>query len=372
MRRIITLTFLTLYVTLAGVASAQIVPKPSPTPEDVIRVDTELVDVPVAVRLANGSLVGALKASNFVIYEDGKRQEVADFSSSTAPFEVALLLDTSGSARNDLQLIQRAARDFIASLRQGDRVAIVAFSTKTFADRRGPAVDLVSKLTDDRVALVAALAKLQTSYGTPYYDSLETVVEQIFRDKPGDEFRGRRALVALTDGVDSTSVADFMSVRDALGEANIVSYFIKVDTREYFESELLGDCETAIKFSTAQIRRYYKSIKMNASSERAAKFCDLGEFERLAVSKRLYEIASDEMSELAKGSGGTVFPIDDLTDARNAFRSVAAEIGTKYTLSYSPTNEKRDGSFRKIKVELKGLPAGATVRAREGYTARKN
>ena len=352
-----------------GVTKAQVVPDKD---AEVIRVDTQLVDVPVTVRLATGAVPANLKASNFVVYEDGKRQEISDFSASTAPFEVALLLDTSGSARNDLQLIQRAARDFIASLREGDRVAIVAFKTKTFAERRGPAVDLVSKLTDDRVALVAALGKLQTSYGTPYYDSLETVVEQIFRDKPSDAFRGRRALVALTDGVDSTSVADFESVKVPLSDKGVVSYFIKVDTRDYFESQLLGDCETAIKFSSAQIRRYYKSIKMNSSAERASKFCELGEFERLAVSKRLYEIAGDEMNELAKSSGGTVFPIDDLTDARNAFRSVAAEIGTKYTLSYYPSNEKRDGAFRKIKVELIGLPKGATVTTREGYTAPKN
>jgi len=359
-------------VAFMGSIFAQIAPKPTPTPDEVIRVDTELVDVPVAVRAANGDLVGALKASNFAIYEDGKRQEIESFSATTAPFEVALLLDTSGSTRNDLQLIQRAAKDFIASLRAGDRVAIVGFTTKTFSDRRGPAVDLVMKLTDDRAALNVAINRLQTSYGTPYYDSLETVVDEIFREKPSDKFRGRRALVALTDGVDSTSIADFSSASEMLGNANIISYFIKVDTREYFESQLLGDCESAIRFSSAQIKRYYKSIKMNASAEKASRFCELGEFERLAVSKRLYEIADEEMNRLAKSSGGKVFPIDDLTDARNAFRSVAAEIGTKYTLSYSPTNEKRDGSFRKIKVELKGLPAGATVRAREGYTAPTN
>lgn len=352
-----------------GVTKAQVVPDKD---ADVIRIDTELVDVPVTVRLAGGTVPANLKAANFVVFEDGKRQEISDFSASTAPFEVALLLDTSGSARNDLQLIQRAAKEFIATLRPGDRVAIIGFTTKTFADRRGPAVDVVMKLTDDRAALNVAINRLQTSFGTPYYDSLETVVEQIFHDKPSEEFRGRRALVALTDGVDSTSVADFESVKAPLSDKGVVSYFIKVDTRDYFESQLLGDCETAIKFSTAQIRRYYKSIKMNSSAEKASKFCELGEFERLAVSKRLYEIASDEMSQLAKASGGTVFPIDDLTDARNAFHSVAAEIGTKYTISYYPTNEKRDGSFRKIKVELKGLPAGATVRAREGYTAPKN
>ncbi|HMT08528.1 MAG TPA: VWA domain-containing protein [Pyrinomonadaceae bacterium] len=363
--------YLTLCLCLAILANG-IRSQTQPPKEEVVRVETDLVDVPISVRLANGSNAGGLKAANFLVFEDGKRQEIEGFSATTAPFEVALLLDTSGSTRNDLQLIQRAAKEFIASLRLGDRVAIIAFTTKTYADRRGPAVDLIMKLTDDRAALNVAINRLQTSFGTPYYDALETVVEQIFSEKPSTEFRGRRALVALTDGVDSTSYADFESAKDVITPANFISYFIKVDTREYFESQLLGDCESAIRFSSAQIRRYYKSIKMNASAEKASRFCELGEFERLAVSKRLYEIADNEMSQLAKTSGGTVFPIDDLTDARNAFRSVASEIGTKYTLSYYPSNEKRDGSFRRIKVELKGLPAGSTVKAREGYTAPKN
>jgi VWFA-related protein len=75
------------------------------------------------------------------------------------------------------------------------------------------------------------------------------------------------------------------------------------------------------------------------------------------------------MEGLAKTSGGKVFPVDDLSEARQAFKSVADEIGTKYTLGYYPTNDKRDGTYRKIRVEMKGVPAGAVVRAREGYTA---
>jgi Ca-activated chloride channel family protein len=150
----------------------------------------------------------------------------------------------------------------------------------------------------------------------------------------------------------------------------VVSFFIRIDTRDFFEEALMGDCQTAIRFSTAQIRRYYRTIQTKGKPmEKAVSFCQLGEFERLAVSKRLYEIADLEMNELAKSSGGKVFPVDDLSEARGAFKSVADEIGTKYTLGYYPSNEKRDGTYRKIKVEVKGLPPGTVVRAREGYTA---
>ena len=119
----------------------------------------------------------------------------------------------------------------------------------------------------------------------------------------------------------------------------------------------------------AQIKRYYSTISGKAGMEKASRFCDLGDFERLAVSKALYQIADEEMNALAKASGGKVFAVDTISDARGAFRSVATEIGTKYTLSYSPTNDKRDGTQRKIKVEVVGLPKGAAVRFREGYTA---
>lgn len=346
---------------------------PKPTEKDeIIRVDTQLVDVPVAVVASNGSPVRGLKASNFVVYEDGKPQEVADFSTATEPFEVALILDTSGSTRNDLQLIQRAAQDFIASLRPGDRVAIIAYKTDRSQTQAFAVSEVISPLTDVRWALKVALEEVKTSNGTPYYDSLMQVVEKVFAKPPGEQFRGRRALVALTDGVDSSSSADFEMAKRDLEQTGVISFFVKVDTREFFEENLLGDCELAIRFSSAQIRRYYRSVAQKGNMEKAVNFCQLGDFERLAISKKLYEIADAEMLAMAKGSGGKVFPISDLSDARTAFRSVAEEIGTKYTLGYYPTNGKRDGTFRKIRVEVKGVPAGATVRAREGYKAPVN
>lgn len=341
--------------------------------DDVIKVDTQLVDVPFAVTAANGTPLKGLKATNFVVFEDGKKQDIVDFSATSAPFEVALVLDTSGSARNDLLLIQRAARDFIASLRPGDRVAIVGFKTDRRNDQAFAVSEILTPLTDDRVKLKAAIDNVKTSNGTPYYDALQQVAEKVFSQRPADEFRGRRALVALTDGVDSSSASDFAAAKEQLGQVGVISFFIQVDTQEYFEEALLGNCQSAIRFSSAQIRRYYQTINSKGTKmEKAVHFCQLGDFERLAVSKRLYDIADLEMTELSKSSGGKVFPVGDLTEARNAFKSVADEIGTKYTLGYYPSNDKRDGTYRKIKVEVKDLPKGTLIRAREGYTAPSN
>ena len=130
-----------------------------------------------------------------------------------------------------------------------------------------------------------------------------------------------RALVALTDGVDSTSVADFDEARTKLEKNGIISFFIQVNTRPFFEENLLGDCASAIRFSQAQIQRYYKTFGRNANMERTTDFCKLGDFERLAVSKALYELADMEMQGLAKSSGGKVFPVDDLGAARGAFKA---------------------------------------------------
>src|SRR5688500_11016957 len=148
--------------------------------DEVVRVDTELVEVPVVVTDRAGKPVLNLKQNNFTVYEDGKTQELADFAATSAPFEVALLLDTSGSTRSDLHLIQRAAQGFIDSLRPGDRVSIIAFKTSVEGDRKVAAVDVVADLTDNRVVLKSALERVSTSNGTPYYGGLLKVVEQVF------------------------------------------------------------------------------------------------------------------------------------------------------------------------------------------------
>lgn len=359
-----------IFIFAANVAAQQNKNPPPPVEEEeVLRVDTQLVDVPVVVTDRAGKPLLNLKQSNFVVYEDGKRQETAEFAATSAPFEVALLLDTSGSARSDLELIKRAADSFVASLRPGDKVSIVAFKSGIQNNKVIAASEVLTALTDDRSKLKDALTRVKTSNGTPFYDGLLDVAEKVFAAKPADEFRGRRALVALTDGVDSASAAGFSDARYEFEQKGIVSYFIQVDTREFFEANLLGDCEAATRFSGAQIQRYYRVFYPKSKIEKVFDFCNLGDFERLAISKSLYQLADAEMQNLSKTSGGAIFPVADLSEARAAFSKVAQEIGTKYSLGYYSSNEKRDGAPRKIRVELKGVPAGSRVRARESYTA---
>ena len=91
----------------------------------------------------------------------------------------------------------------------------------------------------------------------------------------------------------------------------------------------------------------------------------------MSISRELYNLARREMDDLAKVSGGRSFVAATLADARAAFARVAADIGTLYSLGYYPTNKARDGKFRAIKLEVRGLKEKAQVRARDGYYAPK-
>ena len=354
-------------------------PASTPTPVgeevddgDVLRVDTQLVSVPAIVTDRSGHPLINLRAENFILYEDGHPQQISNFATTEAPFEVALLLDTSGSTRDDLGLIRRAARAFIDSLRPGDRVAILAFNSSE--DGSGLAtVDIRSRLTSDRNALQKALEDIGASNGTPYYDALTKISEDIFNSPPKDEVRGRRAIVALTDGVDSASEADFGEVRARLQRSGVACYFIQVNTEDFVEDRLLQDCQTfgTLRLSKTQLDRYRRIFVPKADATSFEDFCRMGPFERMQISRSLYDLARREMNDIARASGGKTFPTNDLKDARAAFAQVAAEIGTQYSLGYYPTNKTHDGRFRSIKVEIRGATQETQVRAREGYYAPK-
>ena len=339
---------------------------------DIVRVDTQLVSVPAVVTDRNGRPLAGLKLENFTVLEDGKPQTLTNFATTETPFEIALLLDTSGSTREDLGLIRDAANAFIAALRPGDRVAIIAFKNRQDDGVPMATVDLRAGLTDNRGNLRVAIESLGTRNGTPFYDSLSEISKQIFREPPRDEVRGRRAVVALTDGVDSSSSIGFEDARATLARSGVASYFIQLSTEDYVEDRLLKDCEDdgRLTLSSKQLERFRRLFVPSAQKEDYEDFCRLGQFERMDISRRLYNLARSEMNELARGTGGRNFSAATLRDARAAFAQVANEIGTQYSLGYYPSNKTRDGQFRKISVQIRGVK-DAQVRAREGYYAPK-
>ena len=340
---------------------------------DVVRVETQLVSVPAVVTDGSGRPIPGLRPDNFRLIEDGQVQTITNFGTKETPFEIALLLDTSGSTRDDVALIRAAANSFIAALRPGDRVAVISFNqAQTFTDPVA-SVEVLTQLTDDRETLRTAIENLGASNGTPYYDALERVADSVFRDPPRDEVRGRRAIVALTDGVDSASNSDFATAKLKLSRAGIACYFIQVNTEDFVEDRLMKDCrdDGQLTLSQRQIERYRRMFFPSAKAETFDNFCQMGPFERMSISRELYNLARREMNDLAKGSGGRSFVAATLADARAAFARVAADIGTLYSLGYYPTNKARDGKYRAIKLEVRGLKEKAEIRARDGYYAPK-
>lgn len=354
-------------------------PAPEPAAEevdegDVVRVETQLVSVPAVVTNTSGRPVPGLRAENFLLFENGQQQQITNFATTEAPFEIALLLDTSGSTRVDVGLIRQAANAFIDALRPGDRVAIVAFNTRRQGQTVAAKVEVLAALTEDRKVLRLAIENLGSSNGTPFYDALERIADDLFHEAPREELRGRRAVVALTDGVDSTSESDFQSARAKLSRAGVASYFIQVNTEDFVEDRLLKDCQDdgRLTLSAKQLQRYRQIFMPRARPEDYVDFCQMGQFERMQISRDLYNLARREMDELAKASGGRNFLAASLQEARAAFARVATEIGTQYSLGYYPTNKARDGKFRTIRVEVQGAPEKSQVRAREGYVAPKS
>jgi VWFA-related protein len=269
---------------------------------DVIRVETQLVSVPAVVTDGSGRPLSGLRPENFRIVEDGQPQTIANFGTTETPFEIALLLDTSGSTRDDVALIRAAANSFIAALRPGDRVGVVAFNTARTVAAPIAAVEVLTPLTGDREALKIAIENLGASQGTPYYDGLERIADSIFRDPPSEEVRGRRAVVALTDGVDSSSNSDFATAKMKLSRVGVACYFIQVNTEDFVEDRLMKDCndDGQLALSQRQIQRYREIFFPKAKAENFNNFCQMGPFERMSISRELYNLARREMNDLSR------------------------------------------------------------------------
>ena len=135
----------------------------------------------------------------------------------------------------------------------------------------------------------------------------------------------------------------------------------------------MKDCQDdgRLTLSQRQLQRYREIFVPRAKAEDFTNFCQMGPFERMSISRELYNLARREMNDLARVSGGRSFVAAELSDARAAFARVAADIGTLYSLGYYPTNKARDGKFRSIQLQVRGLKEKAQVRARDGYYAPK-
>jgi VWFA-related protein len=326
---------------------------------EVLRVDTDLVSIEVAVTSrAGGRNAAGLKSDDFAVYEDGVRQKVSNFSTTDVPFNLVLLIDTSGSARAEVDLMRKAALRFLDELRPQDRVALIGFNDK---------ISLLQGLTDDRRLVEKALTRLQPGRGTSFYDSLELILEEVLK-----RVGGRKAVVALTDGVDSYGASTYNELLPLVERSQASLYFLEVDTEAKTESGMMRDCndERRFQFSEKQLKKYLQEYASGADGAQYADHCDLSRLERMQINRRLYESARRELRELAEKTGGRVYPVRQLQQLEPAYAQIAAELRTQYSLGYYPTNEKRDGKWRALRVEVKR--PGLEAKAKPGYRAPKD
>ncbi len=301
---------------------------------DAIRLEARLINLNVKATDRNGRSLSTLKREDFRIQEDGVEQQIFYFEPVSAPINVVLLLDLSGSTRDNRDVMIKTAKNFIDSLGAQDRIAIAAFTRKFI---------LASDFTADKKELKKSVEKMKKiSGGTAFYDGMWTTLDLLRRVKDS-----RKAIVVLTDGVDESLLREDSEPSD------------------HSFDELLA----RVSEEDATIYPIYLN-REEAELTRELKDPDTTERRRERIERRLTPnlTAHRQIEQLAEESAGSVFVVAGENELDGIYQRVAAELRLIYSLAYSSTNTTRDGKFRKINVAVK--QEGAVVRTRRGYVSR--
>lgn len=315
-------------------------------PPYTLRVDVPFVSVDVTVTDAAGKIVGDLAQNDFDLFEDGIRQKIRYFSPVSAPYNIFLLFDRSGSTQHKWPFMQKAVAGFIANLRPQDRIAIGTFDYE---------FQMHVDWTGDRGKAVVALPDLirpKAIGGTNFYDALEHVLSREFR-----KVTGRRALVVLTDGRDTSLYREifmknrvldpsedrgYQKVFKAARQQRLPAYFVAVNTDRNFEPNTQGGDEY----------RNLMTIYGNSSTPR-----------QYLTQVRI------RMEQIAEVTGGRILFPARIEDIVPLYEQAGRELGTAYSLGYVSSNAPSNGAFRKIEVRTRegGLKLS---QSRTGYYAR--
>lgn len=302
--------------------SAGPVPGDEITEGDVIRVESQLVmlNINVIDRGTNRGLAG-LGQPDFKLFEDGDEQRIVQFESSSAPFDLILLIDLSGSTREVVKLIRAAAVRFVEAARPADRIGVITFAGE-------PAV--VSTLTADREVLRQRIETIDTARGdTKLYDATNFAMAQLLNEKKSR----RSAIVLMSDGLDGT-------IPGISGQhGSNVSYQETIRNIQEFDGVLY----------TLWLNTEYEAMSP------------------LDTQPEAFDAGHDRMKEMADAGGGVFYEVEKLTDLAGAYEQVVVDLGTMYSLAYRPTNNARDGRWRTIRIVVNRT--NAVPRGKRGYYA---
>jgi Ca-activated chloride channel family protein len=247
----------------------------------------------VTVTDKSDQLVGELDRKNFTVLEDGAKQTIQEFTLEDRPISMAIVQDSSGSMRDAMPDVHQAAASFVETLRPQDRALVIDFDDKVF---------LLQDSTSDQALLKQAVTSTEALGSTALYDALHAA----FRKLKGIE--GRRAIVLLSDGDDSSSQFGYERILEEAKAQSVLIYAIG-----------LGDVRKSV------------------------------------------------LKEFSETTGGRAFFVSKAKDLAEVYKKIAEELRRQYYISYSTTNKVWDGRF--IKLEVKADRPDWTVRARRGYFA---
>ncbi len=270
-----------------------------------------LKKVLVKVTDLNNRAIADLKQADFEVSESGKEREIVSVESTTAPFNLVLLLDVSGSIENYVDFIRKAARDFVNTAGANDKIAIIIFNED---------VKTISTFTTDKSKLSKSLDTFDAGGSTAYYDALAFTLVETLRPLRGD----RTAIIALTDGDDNRSFLPFDSLLGSIQESGALIYPL------YVPSELIAaTANNNPNSSVDTLRTRYMGLTSRAEIE--------GE-------------------KLAQISGGVYYPIRQLSDLQKAYDDIVIQLRTAYTITFrsdlvEETNKTTASPRLKVKVK---------------------
>ncbi len=324
-------------------------PNASSTPpvseeDEIVRVETNLVTMPVSVLDRDGRFIAGLQQKDFRILENGVEQKVEYFQSVEQPFTVVLMIDVSPSTAFQIDEIHEGAIAFVNQLRPGDKVMVIAFDDQ---------VHILSRPTNDRRVLRNAISQAQFGDGTSLYEAVDHVINRELVN-----IQGRKAVVIFTDGVDTTSRrANYQSTIADVEEVDALFYPIRYGTERNYgrgggggggygndDDDTAGDWIGLILGG----RRQQQRRRGPAGS-----------------SPQEYATGNRYLETLAQNSGGRKFEADSMHNLEASFAGIAEELRRQYSLGYYPEKVGTTGERRRISVRV--MRPNVIVKAKSTY-----
>jgi len=305
--------------------------------DEVIKIDSSIVRLNVGVVDGKGQPITNLSRENFTVYEDGVKQNISRFEPTVAPFSVVIILDMSGSTLGFRETIRQSAFRFVDALAPEDRVAVVEFYDK---------INLRNDFTTDRKKIGNSIIAANGRGKTQFYKALDFALEKL-----SGEGKRRKAVIALTDGVDTAARDNDRNFLEKI-KGSEISNAIKPEQSDFLNRVL--------NKSDAQGVTIYPLALPTGDPFKLA--------DPTPMQVAMFSAARSRLKILADRTGGTLNTINRLEEMGKLYAAVAADLRALYTIEYQPINSKRDGRWREVKIETSNPEL--ISKTRQGYYAK--